>query len=410
MAGHADLLKRFQPQLRYDSQEAFFADSAAEWTDNPGNELRRAYDDGREGELLAATDSESGQAKLSLDFLGHPTYADGTTARDDDLISSPARDYRRRYVELRQRPGYANVMYGRAREDSDGPLWLQYWLYYFYNDYNLAGGAGLHEGDWEMVQLRMREDLEHPDLAVYAQHCHAGKAAWQDVERDEGNPEAPLVFVARGSHASYFHSGYQETEAWYDIADGKRKTPKLRLEILDDDDLPGWVKWLGRWGDTQPRIPGLHQPSPQGPLPHKQWRDPKRLLTGAVTAKRLDAAPPPEVSIGRAQERMTLRFDFSRRGQERPERLVVTVNSAQDKLPPRTFTFALEPVVRGTLETDIELAKGKEYDVYVSTVDAHGRPSASDLVPVDETAPRAKPWQKALSLVSRTVARLRGHR
>ncbi len=48
VAGHADLLKRFQPQLRYDSQEAFFADSAAEWTDNPGNELRRAYDDGRE--------------------------------------------------------------------------------------------------------------------------------------------------------------------------------------------------------------------------------------------------------------------------------------------------------------------------------------------------------------------------
>jgi len=89
VAGHADLLKRFQPQLRYDSQEAFFADSAAEWTDNPGNELRRAYDDGREGELLAATDSESGQAKLSLDFLGHPTYADGTTARDDDRSAPP---------------------------------------------------------------------------------------------------------------------------------------------------------------------------------------------------------------------------------------------------------------------------------------------------------------------------------
>jgi hypothetical protein len=34
LADHDALLRRFQPQLRYDSQEAFFADSAVEWTDN----------------------------------------------------------------------------------------------------------------------------------------------------------------------------------------------------------------------------------------------------------------------------------------------------------------------------------------------------------------------------------------
>jgi len=41
MPNDVDLLRRFQPQLLYDSNEAFFADSAAEWTDNPGNVLRR---------------------------------------------------------------------------------------------------------------------------------------------------------------------------------------------------------------------------------------------------------------------------------------------------------------------------------------------------------------------------------
>src|SRR4051794_12404030 len=54
MGTYDDLLRRFQPALRYDSMEQFFADSAAQWTDNPGNELRRANTtDGRPGELVA---------------------------------------------------------------------------------------------------------------------------------------------------------------------------------------------------------------------------------------------------------------------------------------------------------------------------------------------------------------------
>ncbi len=406
---HDELLRQFQPQPRYDSQEAFFADSAAEWTDNPGNELRRKYVGGEEGELIAATDPEPGRQRLTLDFLGHPKYSDGTDADAEDLISSPARDYRRRYVELRQKPGYANVMYGRAKEDSDGRLWLQYWLYYFYNDYNLAGGAGLHEGDWEMVQLRMHRDEDHPDLAVYAQHKHAGQASWSEVEKEPGSPDTPLVYVGRGSHASYFHAGYHETEAWYDLADGKRKTPKLRLEIIGDP-VPGWLQWRGRWGDTQPRIPGLHQPSPRGPLPHKQWADPKKLVDDAVVARRPEALPPPEVRIERRAGRLHLDFDFSGRATGRPERLVVTVNSADDSLPPQAYTFALEPALRGSLQTDIELAAGKRYDVYVSTVDADGRPSESVLVYPEEPAAQAKLWQRLHTWVRNAVARLRGHR
>ena len=42
MGEHDDLLRRHQPGLKYDSMEQYFCDSAAEWTDNPGNELRRA--------------------------------------------------------------------------------------------------------------------------------------------------------------------------------------------------------------------------------------------------------------------------------------------------------------------------------------------------------------------------------
>src|ERR671936_811542 len=79
-AGHEGLLRRFQPRLRYDSQEAFFADAAGEWTDNSDNVLRRTGPDGRPGELIAAATPSAGERQLNLSFLGHPTYADGTPA------------------------------------------------------------------------------------------------------------------------------------------------------------------------------------------------------------------------------------------------------------------------------------------------------------------------------------------
>jgi hypothetical protein len=140
----AALLQRFQPQLRYDSQEAFFADSAAEWTDNPRNVLRRATKPGDAPSIIAAATPGGTQPQLSLEFLGHPSYANGALSERGDNISDPAGDYRNQYVALRTRGGYANRMYGRALADSHGQLWLQYWFFYFYNDYNLAGNFGLH--------------------------------------------------------------------------------------------------------------------------------------------------------------------------------------------------------------------------------------------------------------------------
>ncbi|HSS57442.1 MAG TPA: hypothetical protein VLK59_05500, partial [Solirubrobacteraceae bacterium] len=274
MSEHDDLLQRFLPRLRYDSNEQYFADSAAEWTDNPGHELRRA-----DGTLL-------GRAPLlALGLLGAKLYSDGREANASDFISDPRRDYRAQYVKLRvARPDLRNRVYGHAVEDN-GRLWLQYWLWYFYNDYSLALGAGLHEGDWEMVQFRMHDD--QPDVAVYAQHTYGEQRPWKDVEKEDGRP---VVYVARGSHASYFEAGFHTTEAWYDLADGKRPSPELTLEVIGDDG-PAWALWPGRWGDTQPRLPGgIQQPSPTGPGVKKQWHNPDSLLDEARTPELKPAA------------------------------------------------------------------------------------------------------------------------
>jgi hypothetical protein len=386
-SSHEALLRRFQPQLLYDSNEAFFADSAAEWTDNPGNVLRRYDADGAQGDVLAAASPEQGQEQLRLDFLGHPHYRDDSAYQKGDAISNPKRDYRDQYVALRQRPGYSNRMYGRAKKDADGHVWLQYWFFYFYNDYNLAGGIGLHEGDWEMVQLRMHDDA--PDLAVYAQHTWAERRPWDQVDRLDGSPDTPLVYVARGSHASYFRAGYHETEAWYDMADGKRAAPKLALELIDDGS-PSWVDWPGSWGDTRPRVQGIDQPSPNGPSAHTQWPDPKDLVKHSRTPTRVDPAHPPEVEVARRDGRLVLEYDFSKRAGPEPQKLVVTVNSIDDRLPPRTFTFPVDKALKGTIAEPLGLNEAQHYDVYVSTTDAEGKPSESkytEIDPAGETQP-----------------------
>ncbi|MDQ3851016.1 MAG: hypothetical protein M3296_10440 [Actinomycetota bacterium] len=405
------LLRRFQPRLRYDSQEAFFADSAEEWTDNPDNALRRSRPDGRRGELIASASPRAGEQQLALSFLGYPTYADGTAvervehgAGGDQIGADSRRDYRQMYLELRRTERYRNRMYGRAKEDSDGRLWLQYWFFYFYNDYNLAGGFGLHEGDWEMVQLRMGE--VHPDLAVYAQHRQAQQASWDEVSTLAGSPDTPLVFVARGSHASYFRAGYHETEVWYDMADGKRETPPLTLEVIGDPE-PAWLAWPGRWGDTRPRIADAEQPSPTAPCLHPQWKDPKALLRNALTFSLPGtAARAPDVGVRRAGGRLVLDLDFTTHT-DPVERLVVTLNSRHDNVPPRTFTFALEQALRGRIETRLALAPTKYYEVHVSAIHPGGRPTESSLHPIGPVPPRPPLVHRVLLRLGRIVAAIR---
>jgi hypothetical protein len=386
------LLRRYQPQLRYDSNEAFFADSAAEWTDNPVNSLHRDFRDGRPGELLAAAKPESGQEQLSLDFLAPSRYANGEPVERTDFIGCSRRDYRDQYVALRRHRAYANRMYGRVKEDR-GRVWLQYWFFYFYNDYNLAGGFGLHECDWEMVQLRMGEGGEVPDLAAYAQHRWAEVAPWGEVEKVEDEPSTPIVYVARGSHASYFSAGFHGTEAWYDLADGKRTTPKLELEIVGDEE-PAWAFWPGVWGGTRARISGLETGAPTAPIRHGQWAHPAELLEGARTVRPGEAAPAPSVRVTRAGEHLELAYDFRRHPERRPDRLVVTVNSQDDSIQPRTFTFVVDTALSGTIATTVELKPTQHYDIYVSAVDAAGKPTESALTlirPVGEREPEPVP-------------------
>src|SRR4051812_6592591 len=147
------LLARHSPTLRYDALEAYFADSAAIFTDAPSIVLARA-----DGSVLARTRPKAREAELSLAYLGPHVYADGRSVRSSDALGDTTREYAAHAAAMHRRPGYADRLYGHARRDREGRLWLQYWLFSYYNEFQLLGplvGGGKHEGDWECVQVRL---------------------------------------------------------------------------------------------------------------------------------------------------------------------------------------------------------------------------------------------------------------
>ena len=409
MPGHDNLLERFQPVLRYDSNEQFFADSASQYMVNSGNELRRARPAQGKGAVVAAATPQDGEPQLTLDFLGPKIYGDGSPVEPGDAIGVSGRDYREQYRRLRvAHPELNNVTYGHAIE-ANGRVWLQYWLWYFYNDYQLSFALGTHEGDWEMVQYRMDDDAGHPDIAVYAQHRYGEMRPWEEIEK---LGERPVVYVSRGSHASYFEAGFHQTEAWYDLADGKRR-PKRRpaLEILGTQQ-PAWTRWPGRWGDTLPRDKTLESNSPTGPGAKKQWLAPDKMLDNPVAPAHGRAPAGPDVRVSRAGGRLRIEYDFAQR-EPRPAMLVVTVNSEDEHgVPPQTHSIPVHASGRDKRTTAIVLDPLKRYDISTSTV--AGEPPKPSAATVTAIAPFAKPalsvQGRVLAFVSGLVARLRGDR
>jgi hypothetical protein len=386
--GDGARLERHRPRLRYDSQETFFADSASEWTDAPANVLQR-----RDGTVLAEAREAGGRRALSLALLAPGRYRDPARSpvRRDDCIGHCGRDYVQAARRLHALPRYGNRMYGRASRGSDGRVWLQYWFFYFYNDYNLIGpliGAGLHEGDWETVQLRLDATGATPDLAVYAQHKGAEARRWPLVQRDGVRP---IVYPARGSHASYFEAADDHwTGHWFDHADGRRATPELTLVVVEETDRAfDWIRWPGAWGDTRKGASPLDSGSPVGPGAHPQWADPHLLLLKAQQPERFDVPPqppgppptaPPAPSIALARDGIVLHVAYDCPGwpaERTPAGLVVTINSPQEPLPPAAHRVPISTPSGSVTIADVALRPDWSYDVTVSIADSDGIASPS---------------------------------
>jgi hypothetical protein len=350
----AELLRRFSPVLRYDTHEAFFADHPDVFVARPTVTLDGAH--------------------VALADLPGDRGTGPQRCASDKHFADSDHDYRRQAREGHDDPELRDRVFGRAARDRDGHRWLQYWFFSLYNDAGLGGRFGLHEGDWETVQLRLPDGGDEPDRAVYAQHDYAESRPWGEVERDGGDGP-PIVYPARGTHAAYFERGVHRTQAWWDIADGEglHVRPQL-VEIADP--APGWLLWPGRWGGTKPRLPPLDSWSPRGPGCHAQWDDPAALVARARAHERLDAPAAPAIAVRRDGSALRIDFDFSGLpgGAAAPDRLVLTIAGGEGT--PLVETLVVDTLVRGTVFTRRRLDPQRSYRVQASTIAGDGMPTA----------------------------------
>lgn len=356
------LLDRHRPVLHYDSLESCRADSVATICEFTAagrcNSLHRA-----DGSLIAAARPRGEEAKLEIGFLAGGTYANGEAVDEGDYLDECGGSHAGDALAIRERaPGYADVVYGRGRHDRDGALWLQYWFFYYYEDKGLLG-LERREGDWEMVQLRLG-DGGAPEAATFVRHGGATRLRWDQVElalTDEG--QAPVVYPARGSHASLPRAGTYPAPSVPDHNDGLG--PRLRPRLIAiGDEGPDWVRWPGRWGSTR-RREYFEADSPRGPRRHPQWWDPAELhgeaapWTGVSTAE--DAAGPPTLQLeARIEDNLAVvSYGFAELGAEagEPARIVVAPVS-RDGEAGRSHAF---PVEAATGELALQLPETRRW-------------------------------------------------
>ncbi len=88
--------------------------------------------------------------------------------KETDFVDAAGRRYVEDARRLHEDARYADRTYGHVVHEPSGSTWLQYWFFYYYNDKNFFG-IGLHEGDWEMIQIRFDRGGS-PNAATFAQH------------------------------------------------------------------------------------------------------------------------------------------------------------------------------------------------------------------------------------------------
>lgn len=199
---------------------------------------------------------------------------------------------------------FPTTVYGRVATEEGHPGWLalQYWLFFPFNDWN-----NQHEGDWEMIQLHFAVgDVEaalqtKPVEVGYAQHSGAERSAWDnDKLRRQG--AHPIVYVATGSHASYFdeaaYLGHSGAEGFgCDNTTGTKSTELAEVVLLPDEvtaasDPNAWLAYEGRWGE---RNSGPNN-GPTGPATkarfhapitwsHDEWRPTSLAVPGTRGAR-----------------------------------------------------------------------------------------------------------------------------
>lgn len=216
-----------------------------------------------------------------------PTAADIAGLRDGyylDLEGTALGDtcvYSRAFHEQVEEGRAPAIAYAHiAREPNHPGFVLQYWLFWYFNQFN-----DLHEADWEGLQLSFESDTvegalrEEPSEIILFQHAGGERADWEDAKvKKEGT--RPIVYPAAGSHATFYDStvyienGQHGSGVGCDNTSEPLRELPLRPVLLPDTASEKgpfrWLSYRGRWGE---REKGFNN-GPTGPVTKTVWREP----------------------------------------------------------------------------------------------------------------------------------------
>lgn len=201
-----------------------------------------------------------------LDYPGDPT--------------SPNCTYDNDYQSLARQ--YAPVAYARiATEPGFSSLSLQYWFFYYFNDWN-----NKHEGDWEGIELIFAASdpahalAQQPVSVTYTQHSRGQRAKWTSklLHKDGDHP---IVYVAAGSNSNQMSRGTfigkGEQGSGFgcdDTTQAKTLVEPVVVFVPGENDggpsIAPWQYYGGQWGE---KARGEND-GPTGPNTTLMWQRP----------------------------------------------------------------------------------------------------------------------------------------
>jgi hypothetical protein len=279
-----ELADRFRPWLKFDSQEQWrplsishlfqeriAGQSAHEFCSRPPAEP---------GCTPIQDESQFTQLAARAGALGSSTYINLAGGKPEDYHGPE------QCGDLADcGTGPASAIYYHVTQSNDR-FYIDYWLFYRFNHFyrsdpslscksSIARKNGIcdeHEGDWEgITAVTAPGDDTTLDYVVYAAHKGTFRYAASEIGLQDGT--RPVVYVARGSHASYPkpcpgdcnqpialaaqglitlpESSFDGARDWARNADScPANAPGSCLLSLPrtDQNARAWTVWQGQWG------------------------------------------------------------------------------------------------------------------------------------------------------------------
>jgi Ca2+-binding RTX toxin-like protein len=225
------------------------------------------------------------------------------TNNDNDVISFNMQDVQDQY---------GSAVYGRVVNSSEGKI-LQYHFFYLENDWRQdVGIAGLHEADWEFMQIKLGEDF----LPIsFEASTHIGYAQVRGAFDSDVNHigNHVVTYGTSGGHGTYFTKGetyfteYNGTDKRFDdkwllpedisgassykdgwgkdiSLDGKERMAYDLVEIKDDDFVDKWLDMNVAWGKDYTAFPISNPPVSPPKNSDGRWSDAEDWLSNNIDA------------------------------------------------------------------------------------------------------------------------------